>query len=251
VSRVEHRVVGNPGQPGGQRLVHLLGIPAGQIGPAAPVEEEGVTGDQAPVDQEALASRGVARGVDQGDGDRAHPDDVLSPVGDELSGPHTRRPEDPRRLIDLHVHRHRHQLEQPGDALDPPTHEVAAYVVGVIVGGQGADALHAVGPQDPEQLVDAVGGVDDQCLPGLPVADQVDEVRHLPGDLIVHGEVLPGQQLAKVQTVRARGARGLHVGVGHIHTLRSSTPPEPLEGLRGRRCMLEWIDLQFATPVAP
>src|SRR5664280_754433 len=120
--------------------------------------EEGVAGDQPPVHQEALAARGVARGVDQGDGDRADPDNVLSPVGDELLGPHTRRSGDPRRLVGLHMHRHRGQLEQAGDALDPPSHQVASDVVGVVVGGQGADGMECVGALATHYHPDHVGG---------------------------------------------------------------------------------------------
>ena len=53
----------------------------------------------------------------------------------------------------------------------------------------------------PEQLVDAVGGIDDDRLAGLPVAHQVDEVDHLAGHLVVGGEVPAGQQLAEVEAV--------------------------------------------------
>ena len=63
---VEHGVVGHPGQAGGERLVERLGIAAGEVGPAASVEEQGVPGDEPAVDQEALAARRVARGVDAG-----------------------------------------------------------------------------------------------------------------------------------------------------------------------------------------
>ena len=130
----------------------------------------------------------------------------------------------PRGLVGLHVDGDLGHLEQAGDALDAPPHHVAADVVGVVVGGQDPDALHAVGRQHAEQLVDAVGGVDDHRLAGLPVSDQVDEVDHLPGHLVVGGEVPPGQQLAEVEAVGGGGVGGIHWGVGHPPTLRSTGP---------------------------
>ena len=90
------------------------------------------------------------------------------------------RPRHPRDLGPLDVDRHVHPLEQrrprPRSATLP---SVAADVVGVVVGGEDADAAHLVGGEDVEQLAHRVGGVDDECLAGLPVADQVDEVDHL------------------------------------------------------------------------
>ena len=80
-------------------------------------------------------------------------------------------------------------------------------MVGMEVGGQGADTAHVVGGQDVEQIVDGVGRVDDHRLAGRPVADQVDEVDHLPGQLVTDGEVAAGQQLPEVEPVAVGSAR--------------------------------------------
>ena len=96
---------------------------------------------------------------------------------------------------------HRCHLEQAGDAFDGPALEAAADVVGMEVRAQRADAPHAVGGQDGQQVIDPVGGVDDHRLAGLAVAHQVDEVDHLAGHLVVGGEVPTGQQLAEVEPV--------------------------------------------------
>ena len=47
----------------------------------------------------------------------------------------------------------------------------------------------------------AVRRVDDQRLARLAVADEVDEVDHLVGDLVVGGEVAAGEQLAEVEAI--------------------------------------------------
>jgi hypothetical protein len=66
-------------------------------------------------------------------------------------------------------------------------------MVGVVMGGQGTDQAHPVGLNDTEDLVDGIGRVHDHGVAGPPVADQVDEVDHLPGDGVVDGEVPAGQ----------------------------------------------------------
>jgi len=47
---------------------YMASGPAGEVGPPAPVQEQGVAGDETTVDEEALAAGRVARCVDQGDG---------------------------------------------------------------------------------------------------------------------------------------------------------------------------------------
>ena len=64
-----------------------------------------------------------------------------------------------------------------------------------------------------EQVVDPVGGIDDHRLPGGAVADQVDEVDHLAGHLVVGGEVPAGQQLAEVQAVGPAAAVSVEASV--------------------------------------
>ncbi len=77
--------------------------------------------------------------------------------------------------------------------------------------------------EDVEEIVDGVGRVDDHRLAGRPVADQVDEVDHLPGELVTNGEVAAGQQLPEVQAVavgrRSRWTRCAVLMARH-HTVR-------------------------------
>ena len=94
--------------------------------------------------------------------------------------------------------------EQLGDALDAQAHHVPADVIGVVVGGEHAGEAHPVGAEDLDELVDAVGGIDQHGLAGLAVADEVDEVDHLLGDPVGAREVAPGEQLAEVQAISHR-----------------------------------------------
>ena len=64
----------------------------------------------------------------------------------------------------------------PGDRRAEQT---AADMVGVIVRGEHADDLHAVGGDGVDQSGRVVGRVDEQALTGGAVADGVDEVDHL------------------------------------------------------------------------
>src|SRR5215831_18615142 len=59
VARVEDRVVRHRREPLGETLVHRVWIGAGQVGPTAALEEEGVAGHELAVDEEALAARRV------------------------------------------------------------------------------------------------------------------------------------------------------------------------------------------------
>ena len=109
----------------------------------------------------------------------------------------------PRRLGPLHVERrcdivHGKELACP---LDRVAHEIAADVIGVVVGDERAGDAHAVGRRGLDELAHAVSGVDDQRVAGFPVADEVREVDHLPGDGIVACEVASREQLAEVQTL--------------------------------------------------
>ena len=84
----EHRrVTGQLGQLL-QAAEHLVDVAAGEVGAAATVQEQGVPGDQAAVEQEALAARGVTRGVQQLDLDVADGDlvAVLDARSDRSSG---------------------------------------------------------------------------------------------------------------------------------------------------------------------
>ena len=152
----------------------------------------------------------VARRVDEGDGDLAHHHRVAAGVGGEVVGRDTRGLGDPLDLVGLHVDRHLGELEEVGDARDLVAEQVPAHVVGVVVGGERAGEVHAVGGQDVEDGLRVVRRVDHHGLARLAVADQVDEVDHLLGDRIVLGDVHPGEDLAEVEAG----------GVGHGRIVR-------------------------------
>jgi hypothetical protein len=76
----------------------------------------------------------------------------------------------------------------------------------VVVRDERAGDAHAVGPRDLDELTHAVRRVDGDRLSRVSVADEIDEVDHLPGDEVVAGEVPPRQQLTEVQPL-AHGPR--------------------------------------------
>ena len=78
-------------------------------------------------------------------------------------------------------------------------------MIGVVVGDERADDLQPVRADDLDELAHAVGRIDDQRLAGLPVPDQVDEVHHLLGDLVVDREVAAGEELTEVEAVVVHG----------------------------------------------
>ncbi len=84
VAREHHRVAGQSGQLL-QAAEHLIDVAAGEVGAPAPVEEQGVAGNQAAVEQEALASRRVARGVQQFDVDGPDRDRVAVVMFGEIA----------------------------------------------------------------------------------------------------------------------------------------------------------------------
>jgi len=71
-------------------------------------------------------------------------------------------------------------------------------MISVIVGCERADNLHVIVGRDLQQIIDVVGRVDNDGLARLGIADQITEVAHLAGDLIVLGKVTAGKQLAEV-----------------------------------------------------
>ena len=107
--------------------------------------------------------------------------------------------------------------EELTDSLDGEAHHVAADVVRVVMRREDAGQAHAVGPCDLDELAHRVRGVYHQGLAGLPVADQVGEVDHLPGDRVLTREVATGEELAEVEAL-----------VAHALILRRS--PHPLFG---------------------
>ena len=198
--RVHDGAVGHGGQDL-QAVVHRGRVAAGEVGAAAPVEEQRVAAHQSPVDVKALTPRRVARRVDERDGDVAHLHHVAALVLHQLVGGEPAGAQDPRCLVALHVHRAAAPFEQRRHALELMAHQVAADVVGVEVRGQHAGDDHAVGFDHVDERVDVVGRVDQYALALLAVADGVDEVHHLLRDGVVGGEVATGEQLTEVEAI--------------------------------------------------
>ena len=96
-------------------------------------------------DDDAQRFGGVTRGVEEGDLDPSDRDHVARRVLDEVVGADLGRLLDPLRLVGLDVDRAVDVLEQGADALDRVAHHRPADVVGVVVGGEHAADLHAVG----------------------------------------------------------------------------------------------------------
>ena len=212
-----------------QAAEHVVDVAAGEVGAAATLQEQGVAGDQPTVEQEALAARRVARGVQQLDVDVADEDLVAVFVRGQLTA---RDPGDlghPVSLVDVDVHRNADPLEQLGQPLQREPHHRAADVVGVVVGHQHPGQMHAVGLEDVHEILRRVGGIHHDGVTGLPVPDQVGEVAHLLGDHVAGREVAARQQLPEVETL----------GVGHtgqrMHPRatesRSGSPGTPNETL--------------------
>lgn len=207
----EDGVVGNLVEAVGDGVVELLRVAAGEVGPTAAVEEQGVARDELVPYEETLAAGRVARSVDQFDLDLADLHHITGVVAGEHVGPETGRLRDELDLRALQMDRHVDPVEQTGDAIDLVTHHVPADVVGVIVGSEHADEAHLVCLQDVEQVTNVVGRVDDDGFTGLPIPDEVTEVDHLSSDQIPGREVSAAEQLAEVEAsihVRTLGSIG-------------------------------------------
>ena len=147
--------------------------------------------------------------ADELDGDVAHADLVAAAVLDQVGVGRLGDPLHPLGLVGLHVDRHGMDGEQLPHAGDLVPRHVTADVVGVVVGGEGADQAHAVGVQQLEDVLHAaVGGVDDNGVTRLAVADEVDAVDHLAGERIAGGDVPPREQLLEVEAVLVHGGSG-------------------------------------------
>ncbi len=201
MARVENSRVGHLVEPIVDRAVQLGGIAPWQVGPAAGVEEERVTGHQTIVDQEALTPGRVPRRVDQLDVDAAHGDDVAGAVGHQRVGLDTGDLLHELRLRGLDVDRHVDPLQELGDAVDRVAHHGSADVIGVIVGREGTGEGHAVCLEEVDQRVGVVGGVDHDGFARRSIADEVAEVDHLLGNRVGRGEIPAGEQLSEVETI--------------------------------------------------
>ena len=127
-------------------------------------------------------------------------------------------------------------LEEPRNAGDLVAEQVAADVIGVVVGGEHSREAHAVGLEDGDDLLRCVRRVDGHRVAGLAIADQVDEVDHLAGQLVGGCEVAARQQLAEVQAVA-------HVSSGwgdQSASLASRGSFEKTSTMGSRRPMRRW-----------
>ena len=191
-----------------QAVVHRVRVASGKVRPPAALEEERVACHEATVHEEALASRSVARSVQETDLDLADLEDIVALVGHEAVTAHARRALDPRDLVSVDVDRDLDLFEELGDAQDVPAEQVTADVIRVVVGGQHADEAHPVGLEDVDHLVRRVGGIDGDGLSTCTVPDQVHEVHHLAGQGIVDRDVAARQQLAEVKAVAGHALIG-------------------------------------------
>ena len=182
-------------------LEHVVRIAAGQVGAPAAVQEQGVTGDQTAVHVKALAARCVAWSVHEVDIDRSDGNTVAGRVGAQIGLRQTGRACHPGNLVFVHVNRHLNALEKARDTFDSVAHHRTAHVVGVVVGGQDASDSKTIGLHDVDEIVDSVRRIDDDAFTSATVTDQVDEVGHLSGQRIAHGEIVTREQLAEVEVV--------------------------------------------------
>ncbi|MEY2958011.1 MAG: gamma-glutamyl phosphate reductase [Actinomycetota bacterium] len=215
---VEHHVVVDRRQST-EAVLHRHRIAAGQVGPTTPVEEERVAGDELAADQEALAARGVAGGVDQLDLDPADRHHVPGLVGGEFRLGDTGGPTDPRNLVPMDVHRAGDDVEECRDAGDVVPEDRPTDVIGVIVRGEDTGDLHAVVADDVDDRRRVVRRIDEDALTGRPVTDGVDEVHHLRRELIGGSEIASGEQLTEVEIV----------GLAHGSSVRCLDMERPID----------------------
>ena len=206
--------------------MQLHRIAAGQIGATASIEEQRVAGAQMIVHEDALTPGRVTRGVDQLDRDVTDLHHVTAAVTHQLGVGEMGDLLDELRLGGLHMHGHRRQLEKILDSLDGVPHHLAAHMIGVVVGGDGSDKMHAIGGQHLEDSGHVVGGVDHNGLTGLAVSHEVHEVDHLLGQRVGAGDVATRQQLAEVQAVRGLNVSHVPILAALGQTSRMDQPAE-------------------------
>ncbi len=84
------------------------------------------------------------------DPDLADLDDIVARVGHEMIAPDPGRRLDPLDLSHVGVDRDLGQLQQLGDAHDGMAEQVAADVIGVIVGGEHTGEAHVIGLEESD-----------------------------------------------------------------------------------------------------
>ncbi len=184
-----------------EAVEHVVRVAPGQVGSTAPVEEQGVSRQQTTADVEALASRRVAGGVEQGDVDVADRDDVAGRMSTKVFFGDPGGPGHPWEFVFVHVNGHVGPLEHRGDTLDAVVHHRSTDVIGVVVRGQRADEPHAVGLDDVEEVGHAVRRIHHDTFPAGAVSDEVDEVHHLAGERVGGREIVTGEKLAEVHAI--------------------------------------------------
>ena len=145
--------------------------------------------------------------------------------------------------------------------------EVAADVIGVIVGGEHAGEAHPVGLEEAEDLARGVGRIDRDGLAARTVPDEVHEVHHLASYRVMVRDVAADKQLAEIKPVAghdpsgsgdqsaslaSRGSFENTSTIGSLSPIRrwrrsmasswsqrtsvTATPPSPARAVRPDRC---------------
>ena len=78
-------------------------------------------------------------------------------------------------------------------------------MVGVIVGGKHTGEFHVVGREHIDNSLHVVGRIDGHSLARLAIANEIDEIHHLPGQGIVRGNVTAREQLAEIEAIGCGG----------------------------------------------
>ena len=168
-------------------------------------------------DQEALASRRVARRVNQLDGDLAHLDHITRVMSGQCVGAETGGLGHEFDLRALQMNRHVDLFEKIGDAVDPVAHHGSADVIGVVVRAEHTDEAHPVGGQHVEQAGNVIGRIDNNGLFRLAVADQIAEIHHLLSHHVGRGKVSPTEELTEIEA-------SIHDRDSRLHPMSTSTP---------------------------
>ena len=200
MARVQHRRVSERGELA-QALVHGVGVTTGEVRSTAAGQEQRVSRNEPPVDEEALASRCVTRGVKQFHFDGTDRHTVAAVMADNVPGIQSGDPADRQHLLPVGVDRNGGFLEKAREAFDVVTHHGTTHMVGVVVGCEHPDDVDPIAGRNSEDVVHRVGRVHDQGLRGHPVADEIREIHHLTCEPVASGVIPSGEKLPKVQPV--------------------------------------------------
>ena len=74
-------------------------------------------------------------------------------------------------------------------------------MVGVVVSRKDTGDSHVLSSDQVDELSGGVRRVDEHAVAGYSVADRVDKVDHLLGELVSLREVASGQELTEVETI--------------------------------------------------